>query len=70
MQPAGLPAVRILLTADQNWIAAYRWCMSQQRGAAGRAAEDSEARFLLWQDCHWQSVCHAGTLGTAGPSVV
>ena len=26
MQPAGRPAVRILLTADQNWIAAYRWC--------------------------------------------
>ena len=23
----GRPAVRILLTADQNWIAAYRWCM-------------------------------------------
>eukprot|EP01043_Picozoa_sp_COSAG02_P098460 COSAG02_NODE_34613_length_481_cov_0.895288_1_plen_58_part_10 len=34
MQPAGRTAVRILLTADQNWIAAYRWCIAPPGGGA------------------------------------
>ena len=52
MQPAGRPAVRILLTADQNWIAAYRWCMCMVAPPGGGDEFGMSRRGSQWAPFH------------------
>ena len=39
--------VRILLTADQNWIAAYRWCMCMVAPQGGGRVRNASTEIAM-----------------------